>query len=100
MLSPANASPRPAGERVALGYQRPTVMSGPRTYVLLDGLKIVVSGRPSSPPMLPPTMSVRPSGSCTCPEQKRLRPYGTDVNELVEGFQSRWLLGALSQASL
>ena len=39
--------------------------------------------------MWPPTIRVRPSGSCTWPPQNRFRPYGTDVKMPVCGFHSR-----------
>src|SRR6266540_7321820 len=100
MLSPANVSTRPSGSSVAVGYQRPTDMSGPRKYVSVTGLKIVVSASPKSALMFPPTISVRPSASWTWPEQKRFRPYGTDVNVPVAGFQSRCVFGESSQASI
>ena len=76
MLSPANASTRPSGSCVAVGYQRPTDMSGPRNHVFVTGLKIVVSASPSLAATCPPTKRVRPSASWTWPLQKRLRPYG------------------------
>src|SRR5947207_2333670 len=100
MLSPENARTFPSGSTVAVGYQRPTVMSGPRKYVSLVGLKIVVSARPLSPPMFPPTIRVRPSGSWTWPAQKRFRPYGTDVKVPDDGFQRRCVFTAASHASL
>src|SRR3954451_10779394 len=75
MLSPANARTRPAGKTVGAGDHRPTDMSGSRVYEFAFESKIVVSARPLSPPMFPPTMRVRPSASCTWPEQNRLRPY-------------------------
>ena len=59
---------------VAVGYQRPTVISGCRDHVFVEVLKIVVSARPTSAAECPPTMSARPSGSRTCPEQNRFRP--------------------------
>jgi hypothetical protein len=47
MLSPEKTSVRPSGRRVAVGYQRPTDMSGPRNHVLFLESKIVVSASPS-----------------------------------------------------
>src|SRR6266511_1226191 len=81
MLSPANVSTRPSGSSVAVGYQRPTDMSGARKYVFVVGLKIVVSA------------------SSTSAAQKRLRPYGTEVKVPVCGSQSRSEFGASVQAS-
>jgi hypothetical protein len=48
-------------------------MSGARKYWFVLGLKIVVSARPLSAEMCPPTSSRRPSASWMCPAQKRLR---------------------------
>ena len=99
MLSPEKTSTRPSASWVAVGYQRPTVMSGPRKYVFVFGSKIVVSARPRSASMWPPTISVRPSASWTWPAQKRFREYGTPTKVPRPGSQSRIEAGAVLQPS-
>ena len=44
-------------------------------------------------------MNSRPSGSVTCPAQKRLRPFGTGSNVLVAGSQTRSEFTAASKPS-
>ena len=84
---------------VTVGYQRPTVMSGPRMYVLSSSRRSSCRPCPRSAAMWPPAISVLPSASCVWPEQKRFRVYGTAMNVAGRGPRVSPTSGAASQPS-
>src|SRR2546421_12856317 len=98
MLSPEKTKTLPLPSTVAVGYQRVTLMSAPFDHAFVDESKSVVSLSPWLALTLPPTISVRPSGSRTCPEQKVFVGFGTGVNVPFDGFQNRCELGPSDQA--
>ncbi len=100
MLSPPKTNTRPSPITVAVGYQRVTLMSAAFDHVLVCESKSVASLMPLSAETLPPTTSVRPSGSRMCPEQNRFAAYGTATNVPLDGFQIRCVFGASAQASI
>src|SRR5262245_56381159 len=100
MESPEETKTRPSAISVAVGYHRPTDMSGPRVQVLLEASYSVVSLIPLFALTFPPTIRVLPFPSCVWPAQKRLRAYAESVKLLVAGSQRYSLFGASSQASI
>src|SRR5215510_13375726 len=69
------ATYRPSGSSTTSGYQRGRFMLAALIHVRVAGLKMLVSARPRFPVVVtpyPPAVMIRPSGSCTLPEQKML----------------------------
>jgi len=64
--APETASTFPLGRLVAVGYQRPWVMTGPADHVAVAELKSVELVIPTYVDECPPTTRTRPSGSTSC----------------------------------